>query len=229
MDRGTASSGETSAAVGRPDRSLLALLEVGAAVILVWSQFVPWFVIHGPNYTTWLSAGGYSPDGLLTQDLLIPFAAAVAVVVTVAGLAFPARGAKIAVLMAFAAAVYGAGMQFQEVLSADNYPYPLPPTAAWGLWLFTATAVVGGVLAIVDIVRGGSSTFLWRAINRPSMRRYGMPAAYVVMLLITLPIVLFPMFPNWWFYLWLAALAALPVLVVRARKTGRPAGEPVVR
>jgi len=41
------------------------------------------------------------------------------------------------------------------------------------------------------------------------MRRYGMPAAYVVMLLITLPIVLFPDVSDWWFYLWLAALAAL--------------------
>jgi hypothetical protein len=218
-------TGDTLAddAVDRRDRSLLALLQIGAAVVLVWAQFVPWFVIHGPGYTTWLAAGGYSPDALLTQDLLIPFAALAAVVAGVAGLVFPARGAKIAVLIAFAAAGYGAVLQFQEVLSAVNYSYSLPPTAAWGLWLFTAAAVVGVALATVDIVRGGSSTFLWRAIRRPSMRRYGMPAAHVAMLLITLPIVLFPMFPNWWFYLWLTALAALPVLVVRARKAAWPA------
>jgi hypothetical protein len=205
--------------VDRGDRSVLALLEIGAAAVLIWSYgSVPWYVISGPGYTTWLDAGGYSPDALLTQDLLIPFAALVAVVVTLAGLAFPARGAKVAILVAFAAAFYGAILQFQEVLAADNYPYPSPPSAAWGIWLFAGAAAAGAVLAVVDLVRGGSSTFLWRAIRRPSMRRYGPPAAYVVMLVVTLPVALFPMFPYWWLYVWFAALLMLPLWVVRASK-----------
>jgi type III secretory pathway component EscV len=94
----------------------------------------------------------------------------------------------------------------------------VPPTAVLGLWLFAGTAAAGVVLAVVDLARGGSSTFLWRAIKRPSMRRYGPPAAYVVMLVVTLPVALFPMFPQWWLYVWLAALLALPVWVVRARR-----------
>jgi hypothetical protein len=213
-ERGDSKAGST---VDRGDRSLFALLEIGVAAALIGSFFVPWYVTSGPGYTTWIYAGGYSPSALLTQDLLIPFASLVAVVVTLAGLAFPARGAKVAILVAFAAAFYGAILQFQEVLSGDSI-YPVPPTAAWGLWLFGGTAAAGVVLAVVDLVRGGSSTFLWRAIRQPSMRRYGPPAAYVVMLTVTLPVALFPMFPQWWLFVWLAALPMLPLWVVRARR-----------
>jgi type III secretory pathway component EscV len=52
------------------------------------------------------------------------------------------------------------------------------------------------------------------------MRRYGPPAAYVVMLAVTLPVALFPMFPYWWLFVWLAALLMLPLWVVRARRVG---------
>jgi hypothetical protein len=70
----------------------------------------------------------------------------------------------------------------------------------------------------VDLVRGGSSTFLWRAIRRPSMRRYGPPLAYVVTLVVTLPVASFRMFPVWWLYVWLAALLMLPLWLVRLRR-----------
>jgi len=221
-----AKRGDTPAddAVDLRDRSLLALLEIGAAATLVWSLYAPWYVIHGPDYTTWIGAGGYSPDALLTQDLLIPFAAFVGVIVTIAGLVLPARGAKVAILAMFSAAFYGAVLQFQEVASGDQAISVIPPTPTWGLWLFTGIAAAGVALAIVDIVRGGSSTFLWRAVRRPSMRRYGLVAAYAVGLLVTLPIVLFPMFPNWWLYVWLVALVMLPVLFARIRKAAGPAG-----
>ena len=199
------------------DRSLLALLEIGAAAILVGSFFVPWYARSGPNDGTGISWGG-SAGGLTTADLLIPFATLVAVVVSLAGLAFPARGAKIAILVAFAAASYGAILRFQDVLSGNHSSYLVPPTAGVGLWLFAGTAAAGVALAIVDLVRGGSSTFLWRVIRRPSMRRYGPPLAYVVMLVVTLPIALFPMFPYWWLFIWLAALLMLPLWVIRARR-----------
>jgi hypothetical protein len=205
--------------VDRRDRSLLALLEIGAAAVLIGSFFVPWLATSEPSSLTGISWGG-SAGALTTPDLLIPFATLVAVVVTLAGLAFPARGAKIAILVAFAAASYGAILRFQDVLSGGYYSYLVPPTAGVGLWLFTGTAFAGVVLAVADLVRGGSSTFLWRAIRRPSMRRYGPPMAYVVMLAVTLPVALFPMFPYWWLFVWLAALLMLPLWVVRARRVG---------
>lgn len=199
------------------DRSLLALLEIGAAAVLIGSFFVPWLAPSEPRSWTGISWGG-SAGALTMPDLLIPLATLVAIVVTLAGLAFPARGAKIAILVAFAAASYGAILRFQDVLSGGYYNYLVPPTAGVGLWLFAGTAAAGVVLAIVDLVRGGSSTFLWRAIRRPSMRRYGPPLAYVVMLVVTLPIALFPMFPHWWVFVWFAALLMLPLWVVRARR-----------
>jgi len=219
MESQTSESPTAVPAVDRGDRSVLALLEIGTAAVLIWSYWsVPWYVISGPGYSTWIDAGGYSPAALLTQDLLIPFASLVAVVVTSAGLAFPARGAKIAILFAFAAAFYGALLEFQEVLYGDQSGWVVPPTAAWGLWLFAAAAASGALLAVGDLVRGGSSTFLWRAIRRPSMRRYGPWVAYVAVLVITLPVVLFPMFPNWWLLVWCAALLAGSLWAVRVRR-----------
>jgi hypothetical protein len=201
----------------RRDRSVLALLEMGAAAVLIGSFWVPWYVISGPGYSTWISAGAESPAALTTADLLIPLAALVAVVVIVTGLAFPARGVTIAILVAFTAALSGGILKFWELLYGDQSGYLVPPTPAWGLWLFAAAAAAGVVLAIVDLMRGGSSTFLWRAIGQPSMRRYGPWVAYVLILLITLPVVLFPMSPHWWLLVWCAALLG-PLWVVRARK-----------
>lgn len=50
------------------------------------------------------------------------------------------------------------------------------------------------------------------------MRRYGPWVAYVSVLAITLPVVLFPMFPRWWLLVWCAALLMGPLWVVRAKK-----------
>jgi hypothetical protein len=128
------------------DRSILALLEVGAAALLIGWFFLPW-------YSAGLSWGSYSPEALTTADLLIPFASLAAIVVTVVGMAMPARGAKIAILVAFVAALYGAMLDFQQVLARDAVPQP---TAGPGLWLFPLTAASGVVLAGVDVARGGN-------------------------------------------------------------------------
>ncbi|MFI5259527.1 MAG: hypothetical protein ACHQ01_07970 [Candidatus Limnocylindrales bacterium] len=218
MDGQAGDSLKADSTLDRGDRSVLALVEIGAAAILIGSFLVPWYVIAGPGYTTWIAAGGGSSGALTTPDLLIPFATLIAVVVTFAGLAFPARGAKIAILVAFTAALYGGILEFQDVLYGDQSGWVTPPTPAWGLWLFAGTAAAGVAVVLVDLVRGGSSTFLWRAMRRPSMRRYGSAVAYVVMLLITLPVVLFPMFPQWWLFVWCAALLMGPLWVVRARQ-----------
>ena len=89
MENERGDSLKSGSTVDLGDRSLLALLEIGAAAVLIGSFSVPWYVTSGPGYTTWISAGGYSPSALLTQDLLIPFASLVAVVVTFAGLGIP--------------------------------------------------------------------------------------------------------------------------------------------
>jgi hypothetical protein len=192
------------------DRSILALLEVGAAALLIGWFFLPW-------YSAGLSWGSYSPEALTTADLLIPFASLAAIVVTVVGIAMPARGAKIAILVAFVATLYGAMLDFQQVLARDAVPQP---TAGPGLWLFTLTAASGVVLAGVDVARGGNSTFLWRVIRRPSLRQYGPGVAYVAGLAITLPVVAFPMFPQWWLLVWCAALLLTgPLWAVLARKS----------
>jgi hypothetical protein len=217
MESEAGDSPNTGPTVDRGDRSLLALLEVGAAAVLIGSFFVPWLAPSEPRSWTGISWGG-SAGALTMPDLLIPFATLVAVVVSLVGVAFPARGAKVAILVAFAAASYGAILRFQDVLSGGYYSYLVPPTAGVGLWLFTGTAASGVVLAVVDLARGGSSTFVWRAIRGPSVKRYGPVVAYVVMLLITLPVALFPMDPSWWIYVWLAALLMLPLWVLRARR-----------
>ena len=202
------------------DRSGLALLEIGAAAVLIGSFFVPWYVISGGDNPTWISWGGFSPAALTTADLLIPFASLAAIVATLAAIALPARGAKIAILVAFAAAFGGAILDFQEVLYGDSSGWAVAPTVAWGLWLFAGAAAAGVVLAAVDLGRGGSSTFVWRVIRRPSIRRYGLGLAYVAALAITLPVVLFPMVPWWWLLVWCVALAMGPAWVVRARRAG---------
>ena len=134
--------------VDRGDRSLLALLEIGAAAVLIGSFFVPWLAPSEPSSWTGISWGS-SAGALTMPDLLIPFATLVAVVVSLAGLVFPARGAKIAILVAFAAAFYGAILEFQEVLSGES-AYLVPPTAGVGLRLFAGTAAAGVVLAAAD-------------------------------------------------------------------------------
>jgi hypothetical protein len=88
MESQAGDSLKAGSTVDRGDRSLLALLEIGAAAILVGSLFVPWYARSSPNDGTGMSWGG-SAGALTTADLLIPFATLVAVVVTLAGLAFP--------------------------------------------------------------------------------------------------------------------------------------------
>lgn len=80
--------------VDRGDRSLLALLEIGAAAVLIGSFFVPWLAASEPSSWAGISWGG-SAGALTTPDLLIPFATLLAVVVTLAGLAFPAPGSAL--------------------------------------------------------------------------------------------------------------------------------------
>lgn len=214
------------------DRSLVALAEIGLAALLIGAFFVPWFrVVPIPTsmspasgYVQWEPWNGISGAGITMPNLLalffVPLGTIAAVAAAVAGLALPGRGEVRAILVTFAAASLGALMEWVDLAYGDHGELPGPPGAAAGLWLFTAAAFLGVGLALVDLAWAGSSTIVWRALGRPSTRRFGLALGYVGVLAITLPVFLFPMFPRWWLIGWLAILMA-PLLVLGLRRIVR--------
>lgn len=78
-----------------------------------------------------------------------------------------------------------------------------------GLWLFTGAVASGAVLSLIDLLRGGSSTIFWRALGQPSTGRYGFFVLYACVVVLALPVALFPMFPRWWLLAWCLLPAGL--------------------
>jgi hypothetical protein len=64
----------------------------------------------------------------------------------------------------------------------------------------------------VDLRLNGNSTLVWRALGRPSPRRFGIAIGYLALLAVSLLIGLFPMFPKW-FLIGFVALVAAPVVL----------------
>jgi hypothetical protein len=209
---------------GAGDRTFLALVEIAAALVLVGTFFIPWYFIATDGTLAWLSVGSFSPAALTTGDLLTPFVPMVAVVLTLVAFAIPARPARIAVTGVFAAAVWAAALDFDEVIEGDKSGWTIAPGPGPGLWLYAVAAAIALVVAIMDVRRGGSSTLLWRALGRPSGKRVGAWVAYGVALLVTLPVALFPMLPRLWIFVWLAALGAGPLWVIGRRTRARQRG-----
>jgi hypothetical protein len=198
----------------RRDRSVIALLEIGAAGLLIAAFFLPWYQLGGQDVAGGLETG-ITMDVLLSW-FLIPLGAAAVVVATVVGFALPGRGAVVAILVAFGAAGIGVALRLLTLSSGDWSMYLEPPGPARGLWLFAAAAAMGAALATIDLVRGGSSTFAWRALGEPSTKGLGQFLAWVGGLVIALAIGLFPMFPRWWLIGFVALLVA--PLAMRARR-----------
>lgn len=205
--------GSTVEREARRDRSVIALLEIGAAGLLIAAFFLPWYQLGGQDVAD-LSQTGITMDVLLSW-FLIPLGAAAVVVATLVGFALPGRGAVVAILVAFGAASIGVALRLLDVTTGD-WAYLEPVGPGRGLWLFAAAAAMGVVLATIDLVRAGSSTFAWRALGEPSTKGLGLFLAWVGGLVIALAIGLFPMFPRWWL-IGFFALLVVP-LWVRARK-----------
>jgi len=123
---------------------------------------------------------------------------AAVVVTTLVGFALPGRGVVVAILVAFGAAGIGVALRLLDITTGDWSMQLEPPTPGRGLWLFGAGALLGVTLVAIDLVRGGSSTFAWRALGQPSTKGVGLFLAWVGSLVIALAIGLFPMFPRWW-------------------------------
>ncbi len=139
------------------DRSLLALLEIGAAAVLIGSFFVPWLAPSEPRSWTGISWGG-SAGALTTPDLLIPFATLLAIVVTSPAWRFRRVGQRSRSWSRSRRRPTERSCNSRTFYPVSYYNYLVPPTAGVGLWLFTGTAAAGVVLAVVDLVRGGNST-----------------------------------------------------------------------
>jgi hypothetical protein len=204
--------------VPRCDRSLLALLEAGAACLLIVSTLMPWYLVPymtaaGVPSTTEFSPHpfpGGSAGALVTADLLIPFATLAVLAFVLAGLVMPGRGEVVAILVAFLMASAGAMMRINDVLNVDHSGFfAVPVVGGTGLWLFTGAAASGAVLSVIDLLRGGSSTIFWRALRKPSTRHYGPFVLYACVVALALPVALFPMFPRWWLLVWCLLLAGL--------------------
>jgi hypothetical protein len=211
---------------GRQDRSLLALLEIGAAALLIVAVLLPWFQVgyqNGPSGSS-IALTDYQTADLdwaqFVADWLIPLGAIAAVAAALVGLGLPGRGEVLAILAAFATAGVGVLSQVSEISSgAMNIPGFSTTSAGPGLWLFAGAAGLGAGLAVFDLARGGSSTTVWRALGEPSTRRFGLFLGYAALLAVSLLVGLYPMFPRWWL-LGFGALLLAP-LWVRARRLGR--------
>ena len=121
----------------RRDRSVIAMLEIGAAGLLIAAFFLPWYQLGGQDV-----AGvetGITMDVLLSW-FLIPLGAAAVLVATLVGFALPGRGAVVAILVAFGAAGSGVALRLFTLSSGDWSMYLEPPSAARGLWLFAEAA-----------------------------------------------------------------------------------------
>ena len=199
----------------RRDRSVMAVLEIGAGGLLIAAFFLPWYQFGGQDVAG-VTQSGITMD-LMLAWFLIPLGTAAVVGATLVGFALPGRGAVVAILVAFGAAGLGVALRLLNLISGDWGGYLEPPGPSRGLWLFAAAAAMGVALATIDLARGGSSTFVWRAIGEPRTRRIGLFLAWAGAVVVAFAVALFPMFPRWWLIAPFAVLLA--PLLVRARRT----------
>lgn len=165
------------------NRSGLALVEIGAAGLLIVALFLPWFLItylRDPAvvYTTDpLSASiswvGHEDYGQTLKNTFIPYGSLAAVAAAIAGLVLPWRGKVLALVAAFLVAGAGVVMQLREINSGatDSIGFSAT-TPGMGLWLFAGSAALGTITALIDFARGGSRTFVSTAVETPSGKCY---------------------------------------------------------
>jgi hypothetical protein len=166
----------------RRNRSGLALIEIGAASLLIVALFLPWFLVtylRDPFvvYTTdplstSISWVGHADYGQTFKNIFIPYGSLAAVGAAIAGLVLPGRGKVLALVAAFLIAGAGVVMQLSGINSgaADSVGFSAT-TPGMGLWLFGGSAALGTLAALIDLARGGNSTFISKAFGKPSSKR----------------------------------------------------------
>jgi hypothetical protein len=207
------------------DRSWFALLEVAAAAGLIATMFLPWFLVTpstpdriptGPAYS--VSLGGVGGGGLTDADLVVWFGPPLVLVLALLAAVLPWRGFLVATLIAFlSTGCVGALGMIHEANFDELNAYPTRPYV--GLELFAVLCLVGTLVAAIDLTRGGTSTALWRRLRAPSIRRYGPFTGYVLLVLVSLLIALFPMSAQWTWLVFAAMLVGL-AWWARALRTG---------
>jgi hypothetical protein len=194
---------------------------------LIAGLLVPWFVLRSPpgsaNATELPFDFGttFIDTWVFLAMWLIPLGTLVAAGAAVVGLALPSRGPMLVAIGGFVGAGFGGLSICWDVFGLGNFgDYIYLPSPAIGPFLFLGSAAAGVVIGIVDLRLDGSSTLVWRALGRPSPRRFGIVIGYSALLALSLLIGLFPMFPRW-FLIGFAALVAWPIVLrfANGRKT----------
>jgi hypothetical protein len=138
----------------------VAIVEFGAACVLVAAPFLPWFMItylnsagiaNGQSVTsiTWVNSRDYAQT---LTNILIPLGAIAAALTSLAGLAFAGRVNARATVVAFAVAGVGVVSQLSEIRSGSMDPPGFSATSpGFGLWLFAGAAALGVATALVDL------------------------------------------------------------------------------
>lgn len=152
------------------DRTPFALLELGAAAMLVWASLLPWFLREGTDHLdAW-----HAVDG----GVLIVLSPMVAVATTLVGVFLDGRS-KWATPIAFALACLFP-LYYLRDPGAIDYVGRYTITSEYGLWLEAAAALAGLGVALADLRFAGPSTVISRVVGEPPMIGYAVAAVAVL-------------------------------------------------
>lgn len=163
------------------DRSRFAIVEIGAAGLLIVSLFLSWFEVTfstgaASKSLTWAN---YQQTGFDSSQwppvYLIPLGAMAAAIVSGVAVVLPRRWTLIAVLAAFVAAFGGLVWLMLPIDAERINPHGYASLSPGiGLLLFGAAAVLGATIALVDLALAGASV---SASRRPRAKMTGVALA----------------------------------------------------
>jgi hypothetical protein len=197
-------------------RTLIAVVEVGAAALMVISAMLPWLKVDylGPGGTitttthwTWIDLESHFWTTQTIDYYLIPYGAVIFLVSSIVG--WNTRGATRAISLVGSAlaALVGVIWLVSKLNSAFLYPTDFATLSPQvGLWIFAACSIAGLVVSALDVAWVRDSI---RDSRTPSARA-PVGAAIAAMLLALLYVL------SGYFLLWYGVVAALAAVVVSA-------------